>query len=127
DGAHGYIGAVFQPSEGEEGCAFTALVAASARVDSSGARRQATGERLGLYLVDNAALTLEDLTATDEDGALLVVPVERIEAHLAARYRGVTGFRDSKREYLCQLYGRFRGLNAVSFAEAESAARAWSQ
>ncbi|MBK4733341.1 AAA family ATPase [Noviherbaspirillum sp. DKR-6] len=126
DGAHGYIGAVFQPSEGEEGCGFTALIAASARVDSSGARRQATGERLGLYLIDNAALTLDDLTATDEDGSLLVVPVERIEAHLSARYREVTGFRDSKREYLCQLYGRFRGLKAVSFAEAESAARAWS-
>ncbi|WP_194712663.1 ATP-binding protein [Noviherbaspirillum soli] len=132
DGAHGYVGAVFRPSEGEEGREFTALVAASARVDGSGGRRQAVAERLALLIIDDAALRLEDLTARDEgaedgDGALLVVPAERIEAHLSSRFRGVTSFRDSKREYLCQLYGRFRGQKAVSFAEAESAARAWSQ
>ena len=96
-------------------------MAASARVDGSGGRRQAVAERLALLIIDDAALRLEDLTARDEDGALLVVPAERIEAHLSARYRGVTSFRDSKREYLCQLYGRFRGQKAVSFAEAESA------
>jgi len=127
DGAHGYVAAVFRPSEGEEGREFTALVAASARVDGAGGRRQAVAERLALLIVDEAALRLEDLTATDADGALLVVPAERIEAHLAARFRHVTNFRDSKREYLCQLYGRFRGQKAVSFAEAENAARAWSQ
>lgn len=127
DGAHGYVAAVFRPSEGEEGREFTALIAAAARVDGAGGRRQAVQERLVLLIVDEAALTLEDLTASDADGALLVVPVEKIEAHLSSRFRFVTSFRDSKREYLCQLYGRFRGQKTVSFAEAESAAKAWSQ
>jgi energy-coupling factor transporter ATP-binding protein EcfA2 len=127
EGAHGYVAAVFRPSEGEEGREFTALIAASARVDGAGGKRCAVAERLALLIIDEAALTLEDLTSTAADGALMVVPVEKIEAHLAARFRGVTGFRDSKREYLCQLYGRFRGQKAVSFAEAESAAKAWSQ
>jgi uncharacterized protein YPO0396 len=36
DGAHGYVAAVFRPSEGEEGREFTALIAASARVDGAG-------------------------------------------------------------------------------------------
>ncbi|SFH86528.1 Uncharacterized protein YPO0396 [Collimonas sp. OK307] len=127
NGAHGYIAAVFKPSEGEEGREFTALVAASARVDGAGERRQAVSERLALLIIDGVALQLGDLTSTEIDGGMAVVAVEKIEHHLAGKYRGITNFRDSKREYLCQLYGRFRGQKTVSFAEAESAARAWSQ
>lgn len=127
NGAHGYVAAVFKPSEGEEGREFTALVAASARVDGAGERRQAVSERLALLIIDGVALQLGDLTSTEIDGGMAVVAVEKIERHLSGKYHGVTNFRDSKREYLCQLYGRFRGQKTVSFAEAESAARAWSQ
>jgi energy-coupling factor transporter ATP-binding protein EcfA2 len=127
DGAHGYIAAIFCPSEGEDGNPFTALVAAAARVDGSGDRRQAVMERLALLIVDDASLKLEDFVTVDIEGPLQVVPVEKIEGHLKAQYRQVTNFRDTKREYLCQLYGRFRGHKTVSFAEAELAAKAWSQ
>ena len=58
---------MFRPSEGEEGREFTALVAASARVDGSGGRRQAVAERLALLIIDDAALRLEDLTARGRD------------------------------------------------------------
>lgn len=127
-GAHGYIAAVFKPSEGEEeGEEFTALIAASARVDGSGGRRQAVPEKLVLLLVDGVSLTLGDLMQRNQDDSLEVVPVEKIESQLKAKYGNVTGFRDAKREYLCQLYGRFRGLKSVSFTEAELAAKAWTQ
>ncbi|MES2355085.1 MAG: ATP-binding protein [Pseudomonadota bacterium] len=127
DGAHGYIAAVFKPSEGEMGKEFTALIAASARVDGSGERKQAVQERLALLIVDEAGLRFEDLTTIDEDGHLQVVPVEKVDGHLKGKFRQVANYRDAKREYLCQLYGRFRGQRTVSFAEAELAARAWSQ
>lgn len=127
-GAHGYVAAVFKPSEGEEGTEFTALVAVAARVDGSGDRRQAIQEKLAFLLIDGSALMLEDLTEASEAG-LNVIPVEKIDTHLNLKYRGqVTNYRDTKREYLCQLYGRFRGKKTgVPFAEAEQAARAWSQ
>jgi energy-coupling factor transporter ATP-binding protein EcfA2 len=127
-GAHGYIAAVFKPSEGEEGNEFTALVAVAARVDGSGERRHAIQEKLVLLIIDDAALALEDLIEV-EDGGLIVIPVETIDSHLNLKYRGhVNNYRDIKREYLCQLYGRFRGRKSgVPFPEAEQAARAWSQ
>jgi energy-coupling factor transporter ATP-binding protein EcfA2 len=127
-GAHGYIAAVFKPSEGEEeGEEFTALIAASARVDGSGGRRQAVPEKLVLLLVDGVSLNLGDLMQRNADDSLEVVAVEKIESQLKTKYGAVNGFRDAKREYLCQLYGRFRGLKSVSFAEAELAAKAWTQ
>jgi len=128
DGAHGYIAAVFKPSEGEEdGEEFTALIAAAARVDGSGGRRQAVPERLVLLIIDGVSLHLDDLMQRTVDDNLEVIAVEKIESHLKAKYRNVTSFRDAKREYLCQLYGRFRGQKSVSFIEAELAAKAWSQ
>lgn len=127
DGAHGYVGLVFRPSEGETGKSFTALVAAAARVDGSGDRRQAVQERLALLIIDDAELKFDDLVALDLEGNMSVVEVERVESHLRAQYPHVMNFRDNKREYLCQLYGRFRGQKVVSFQEAEAAARAWTQ
>lgn len=126
DGAHGYVAAVFKPDEGEDGKPFTALIAAAVRVDGSGERRQAVQERLALLLVDDATLALGDLVNYDGNDNMCVVEVEKIENHLKARYPQVLNLRDAKREYLCQLYGRFRGQRNVSFSEAELAAKAWS-
>lgn len=127
-GAHGYVAAVFQPSEGEDGKPFTALVAAAAQVEGNGARRQAVQEHLALLVIDDAALIFSDLASVDGDGNMQVVPVETIQFHLKTRYTHLTSFRDVKRDYLCALYGRFRGLSrGVSFPEAEQAARAWVQ
>ncbi len=58
---------------------------------------------------------------------MAAVVIEKIERHMFGKYRGATNFYDRKREYLCRLYDCFRGEKTVSFAEAESAARAWSQ
>lgn len=127
DGAHGYVAAVFKPDEGEDGKPFTALIGAAVRVDGSGERRQAVQERLALLLIDDAVLGLGDLVNYDGNGNMCVVEVEKIENHLKARYPQVLNLRDAKREYLCQLYGRFRGQRNVSFSEAELAAKAWSQ
>lgn len=127
-GAHGYIAAVFKPSEGEEGVPFTALVAAAARVDGAGNRRQAVHEKMSLLIIDDAVLSLADLVDY-QDGGMQVRPVEKIDGHLNLKFsKRVCNYRDVKREYLCQLYGRFRGKKgSVSFQEAEQAARAWSQ
>jgi uncharacterized protein YPO0396 len=127
NGAHGYVAAAFKPDEGEDGKPFTALIGAAARVDGSGDRRQAVQERLALLLIDDAVLGLSDLVSHDGAGNLCVAEVEKIENQLKAHYPQVLNLRDAKREYLCQLYGRFRGQRSVSFAEAESAAKAWSQ
>jgi uncharacterized protein YPO0396 len=127
DGAHGYVAAVFKPDSGEDGDPFTALVGAAVRIDGSGERRQAVQERLALLLVDDAILNLDDLVNYDGNGNMCVVEVEKIENHLRAHYPQVMNLRDAKREYLCQMYGRFRGLRSVPFSEAELAAKAWSQ
>ncbi|MBM5571098.1 MULTISPECIES: SbcC/MukB-like Walker B domain-containing protein [Deefgea] len=127
DGAHGYVGLVFRPSEGETGKSFTALVGAAAKVDGSGDRRQAVQERLALLIIDDAELKFEDLVDVDNEDNMSVVEVERVESHLKSFYPHVLNLRDNKREYLCQLYGRFRGQKVVSFQEAEAAAKAWTQ
>jgi DNA repair exonuclease SbcCD ATPase subunit len=127
EGAHGYVAAVFRPSEGEDGRPFTALMAVAARVDGSGERRQAVMERMALLIADDAALTLDDFVSADLEGNLQIVPVEKIESRLREKFPRVTNYRDGKREYLCQLYGRFRGQKSVSPPEAEAAAKAWSQ
>ncbi|MDO8937806.1 MAG: ATP-binding protein [Methylicorpusculum sp.] len=127
DGAHGYVAAVFKPDSGEVGKPFTALIGAAVRVDGSGDRRQAVQERLALLLIDDAELGLSDLVNYDGSDNMCVVEVEKVENHLKARYAQVLNLRDAKREYLCQLYGRFRGQRNVSFSEAELAAKAWSQ
>lgn len=126
NGAHGYVAAVFKPDSGEEGKPFTAVIGVAARVDGSGDRRQAVQERLALLLIDDTALGLSDLVNYDGNDNMCVVEVEKIENHLKARYSQVLNLRDAKREYLCQLYGRFRGQRSVSFSEAELAAKAWS-
>lgn len=127
DGAHGYIAAVFKPSEGEEGAGFTALIGMSARIEGAGARRKAVGERLAMLIIDDAELSIADLATKLNEDAYQVIEVEKIEHHLKARYAKVLNFRDTKKEYLCQLYGRFRGMRTVSFQEASAAAKAWTR
>lgn len=124
NGAHGYIAVVFQPDAGEHQChTFTALIAASARVEGVGESRQAKLESFTLYLVD-AAVTQEDFLPNPEAGD--VVSVEHIHRELRLKYK-VHEFHDRKTDYLCALYGRFRGRATVTKDEAILAARAWVQ
>ncbi len=125
DGAQCFLAAVFRPGEGEEGRHFTALVAAAARVEGTAERRSATLERLELFIVEEAALTVGDFLEDADAGEW--VAVERIHKRLKARYARVTSYGSLKRDYLCALYGHFRGRQSIPFEEASNAARAWCQ
>jgi energy-coupling factor transporter ATP-binding protein EcfA2 len=126
DGAQGYVAAVFRPCPDEATAkAFTALVAVSARVDGAGERRDAKLERLVLVIVEDAALTVEDFFEDIDQG--ICVPVEEVVKRLKAKYPKVHTYDDHKRDYLCGLYGRFRGRNSIAWDEAQNAAKAWSQ
>jgi energy-coupling factor transporter ATP-binding protein EcfA2 len=123
-GAQGYLGAVFRPTGDETAKPFTALVAASARVDGMGERRDPKLEKLELIIVDDAALTVEDFAVDAEHTEWIAV--EDIVKRLKAKYPKVTTYDGHKRDYLCALYGRFRGRNSTTWDEAQNAARAWS-
>lgn len=126
DGAHGYVAAVFRPSPDETSAKlFTALVAVSARVDGNGERRVARLERLALVIVEDAALSVDEFFEELDDNRC--VPVENIVRHLRASHPKVMAYDDHKRDYLCGLYGRFRGKVSIPWEEARNAARAWSQ
>jgi len=126
DGAHGYIALVFRPDPGEETArVFSAIVAASARVDKAGARREAKLEQMEMIIVDDEAVTLEDFQVDADAGQY--VAVEEIYRRLSSRYKGVRKFDNHKRDYLCALYGRFRGRQGVTWDEAQNAAKAWCQ
>lgn len=125
-GAQGYLAAVFRPGPEESSARpFTALIAASARVDGTGDRRDAKLERLVLVIVEDDALTVGDFFEDLDAGRC--VPAEEIVRRLKSRYPRVVTYDDRKRDYLCGLYGRFRGRSAIPWEEAQNAARAWSQ
>lgn len=125
-GAHGYVAAVFRPGP-NDGAAklFTALVGVAARVDGVGERRDAKLERLVLVIVEDAALSVEEFFDDMDQG--VCVPVEEIVKRLKAKYPKVVTYDDHKRDYLCGIYGRFRGRNSIPWEEAQNAAKAWSQ
>jgi energy-coupling factor transporter ATP-binding protein EcfA2 len=126
EGAQGYMAAVFRPGS-DEGLAktFTALVAASARVDGANERREAKLERLELIIVDDAVLTVDDFLKDSEQNEW--VAVEDIVKRLKEKYPNVVTYDGHKRDYLCALYGRFRGRTSITWDEAQNAAKAWSQ
>ncbi|RYG14760.1 MAG: AAA family ATPase [Burkholderiales bacterium] len=123
-GAHGYIAAVFHPDDGEHQCQpFTALVAASARVEGGGEARQPKLEQFNLFLVDSPVVE-EDFLLSVDSGE--VVAVDNIHRALKLKYK-VHEFNDRKTDYLSALYGRFRGRSTVNKDEALLAAKAWVQ
>lgn len=126
DGAQGYMAAVFRPSPGEDGVKnFTALVAVSARVDGTGERRDAKLEKIELVIIDDAALTLDDFVKNADANEW--VAVDEIVKRLKAKYSRITTYEGHKKDYLCSLYGRFRGRSTVTWDEAQNAAKAWCQ
>lgn len=126
NGAHAYMAAVFRPSEGEDTAKpFTAVIAAAARVDGFGERRDAKLEKLELIIVDEAMLTFEDFVK--DAAANEWVAVEDVVRRLKEKHRKVMSFDSHKKNYICALYGRFRGKPSVSWDEAQNAAKAWCQ
>jgi hypothetical protein len=132
EGAHGYVGVVFCPSENETGTAataFTSVMACEATVETGpGGRRTAVQERLLFLTVENAEVCAEDFQVSASDGTISRVPVENIYLHLKKKYgaENVTNFGDNKGEFLRRQYGLFRGLKFVPLEEALHAAKAWS-
>lgn len=128
DGAHAYIAAVFVPTgEGPLGRPFTALMAVSAHVEGDKeSARQAVAETSLLFILDGVQLNYDDLMQDPVAGEC--VPVESIARHLKQKFPHVVEFGTRKSDYLCALYGRFRGKpGPVPKEEAFSAARAWVQ
>lgn len=126
DGAQGYMAGVFRPGPNDgDAKAFTAVVAAAARVDTAGDRREPKLERLELLIVDDAVLSVDDFLKDADQNEW--VPVEEIYKRLKARFPKVTSFDAHKRDYLCALYGRFRGRTSITWDEAQNAAKAWTQ
>jgi energy-coupling factor transporter ATP-binding protein EcfA2 len=126
DGAQGYMAAVFRPGLHDgDAKPFTAVVAASARVDTAGDRRDPKLERLELLIVDDAILSVDDFLKDADQNEW--VPVEGIYKRLKGRFPAVTSFDAHKRDYLCALYGRFRGRKSIAWDEAQNAAKAWTQ
>jgi DNA repair exonuclease SbcCD ATPase subunit len=124
DGAQAYIAAVFRPSAGEEHLKpFTALVGVSARVEGSGATRQPKLESLALVIIDDAVLTHEDFVKDSKTEEC--VAVDRIAKHLQTKHPRLIDFNSKKTDYLCALFGRFRGKVSVTKEEATNAAKAW--
>lgn len=124
DGAQAYIAAVFRPNAGEEHLKpFTALVGVSARVEGTGATRQPKLESLALVIIDDAVLSHDDFVKDSETEEC--VAVDRIAKHLQTKYPRLVDFNAKKTDYLCALFGRFRGRSSVTKEEATSAAKAW--
>ncbi|SDP93037.1 P-loop containing region of AAA domain-containing protein [Rhodoferax sp. OV413] len=124
DGAQAYMAAVFRPSAGEEHLKpFTALVGVSARVEGAGDSRQAKLESLALVIIDDAVLTHDDFIKDPKTEEC--VAVERIAKHLQTKHPRLIDFNNKKTDYLCALFGRFRGKSSVTKEEATNAAKAW--
>lgn len=124
----GYVAAIFHPTKGESAEPFTALVAVSAHVDSSGKQAVAREDEIAFFVLPGIELTQEVLLQR-RAGATHVVLLTELEKGLIKRFRkqGVERY-DQKRAYLRRLYGALRGKrDSVSEREAMAAAKAFSR
>jgi energy-coupling factor transporter ATP-binding protein EcfA2/TolA-binding protein len=124
----GYIGAIFQPTQGESSEPFTALVCMRAWLDQSGKQPLAREDSLVFFILPTVELEYNTLVET-KAGEKHVVELERIQDVLIRKYgkRAVERY-DQKRSYLRRLYGAMRGKrDSVSEREALAAARAFSR
>ncbi|MCA6065216.1 ATP-binding protein [Thalassolituus marinus] len=127
NGAVGYLAAVFHPTQGESGEAFTAIIGVSASIDRAGSQPVARQNDLQFYIV-NEALGLSDFLK-EEDGQRNVLDLNKLPAHLKKRMdaNNIEKY-DTKKQYLRRLYGALRGRHdAVSEREAMNAARTFSR
>ncbi len=128
EGAIGYLAAVFDATQGESGERFTAVIGSQAHVERSGSHPVAKLDEQLFMIVPGEALSLSDFVKDYLDGRH-VMPLSQCYKLLTTRLgaREVEKF-DTKRGYLCRLYGALRGKRtAVSEREAMHAARAFSR
>ncbi|WP_428242058.1 ATP-binding protein [Gynuella sp.] len=129
EGAVGYLGAVFYPTEGETASPFTALIGVSASLDRAGTQVVARQNDMQFFICPAEELALDDLVKTDATGGKQVVSMDALTKQVRKRC-GVDAIEkyDTKRQYLRRLYGALRGRrDGVTEAEALNAARAFSR
>ncbi len=128
NGAVGYLAAVFHPTQGESGEAFTAIIGVSASIDRAGSQPVARQNDLQFYVVTEA-LTLSDFLKDNKDGNRNVLELNKLAGHLKGRMDADRIEKyDTKKQYLRRLYGALRGRHdAVTEREAMNAARTFSR
>ena len=129
NGAVGYLGAVFHPTQGESGEPFTAIIGVSASIDRAGAQPVARQNDLQFYIIAGEELTLNDFLLASGDGQKEVITLNKLPRNLAQRIDGnhIEKY-DTKKQYLRRLYGALRGkADAVPEREAMNAARTFSR
>ncbi|MCP4746821.1 MAG: AAA family ATPase [Desulfobacteraceae bacterium] len=126
NGAHGYIISNWRPEDNERSEPFTAVIGVSAYLDKAGSARTAKEEEILLGVVRNTELLVENFQKTDPDtGKKYVIPIVEIGQHFKDTHPELTfEAARGKEDYLCRLYGAFRGKNSVGKYEARNAAKA---
>ncbi len=128
DGAHGYVFANWVPEMGEKSDPFCAVVGCTAFLDTAGSRRAAKEEELAFAVVRSFHLDITHLQTQDPSGRQHIVPVKQLSTHFKRTYpQYPLEVARGKEDYLCKLYGAFRGQNSVSKIEARGAAKALSK
>lgn len=128
DTTDGYLAAVFHPTDGEDGEAFTAMIGVRAWLDHSGQQPMARQDDAQFFILPGEQLSLSHLVREDNAGQY-IAQLDKINALLVSEYgqRRVEKY-DTKRAYLRRLYGILRGQNdSVTEIEAMNAARAFSR
>lgn len=129
EGAVGYLGAVFHPTQGETSEPFTALIGVSASLDKAGTQIVARQNDMQFFVFPGEQLALGDLVKDVESGGKQVLPLDGLLKRMQKQFgaQGVERY-DTKRQYLRRLYGALRGRpDGVSEREALNAARAFSR
>jgi hypothetical protein len=123
----GYVAGVFQPTQGEDGEAFTAVMCVRARLDEANKPRQARQEDLQFLILPFTELNIMHFVR-ETAGVRRVVEMTDLANQLRMEFgKEVVEIYDKKGSYLRRLYGALRGLNtAVSDREAKHAARTFA-
>ncbi len=124
----GYLAAMFQPTTGESGEPFTAIIAVRAWLDTAGKHSIARQDDAQFFIVSGESLTLGHFVREDKAGKY-VTPLTELHSLLIKEFgkRRVEKY-ETKKAYLRRLYAAFRGkTDAVPEAEAIAAARAFSR
>lgn len=127
-GSHGYIIANWAPEFGEKMEPFSAIIGVSAFLDQAGRKRTAKEDDLFLAVVRAGNLGVADFQTEEEGGEKHIVPLAGIIRHLKLTHPKLQlEVARGKEDYLCMLYGAFRGRSSVNRIEARNAAKAISK
>ena len=123
----GYMAATYNPTEGEVGESFTALIGVRAWLEVAGKNRLPRQEELVFYILtqqNNRSLSLSDLQPDNR-----VLTIDNLQNTLISIFgKSAVEKYDTKRAYLRRLYGVLRGKkDAVTDVEAMGAAKAFSR